>query len=87
MPFILLKESEGSETQKFRKQPNLQNGQELADEENNRYITPIDTLPVNMFGRMDSGDTSTEVLKVSEVELGRDLLSISVSTFETTGST
>ena len=53
-----------------------------SDEENNRYSTPIKTLPVNMVGRLDLNDSSIEVLKGSETEQDLDLSSFSASTLE-----
>ena len=40
-----------------------------SDEENTRYSTPLKTLPVNMVGRLDLSDSSTEVYRGSDVEL------------------
>ena len=51
-----------------------------SDEENNRYSTPIKTLPLNMVGRLDLSDSSTEVMRGSEADPNSSTLSI--STFE-----
>ena len=58
-----------------------------SDEENNRYSTPIKTLPINMVGRLDLSNTSTEVPPGSERELNGsivnlNLTNVSASTFE-----
>ena len=53
-----------------------------SDEENNRYCTPIKTLPVIMVGRLDLSDSSVEVKRGGEA----DFCSTSVSTFETLSS-
>ena len=58
-----------------------------SDEENNRYSTPIKTLPNYMVGRLDLSDTSTEVHPGSERELNGsfvnlNLSNVSASTFE-----
>ena len=37
-----------------------------SDEENQRYSTPIKTLPVNMVGRLNLSDSSVEVWRGSE---------------------
>ena len=41
----------------------------LSDEENNRYSTPIITLPVNVVGRLKLSDSSVEVLRGSDSDL------------------
>ena len=40
-----------------------------SHEENTRYSTPLKTLPVNMVGRLDLSDSSTEVYRGSDAEL------------------
>ena len=51
-----------------------------SDEENNRYSTPIKTLPLNMVGKLHLGDSSTEVMRGSEANPNSSTFSI--STFE-----
>ena len=51
-----------------------------ADEENDRYSTPIKTLPVKMVGRMDLSDSSVEIWRSNDVEL--NLSSSSALTIE-----
>ena len=40
-----------------------------SDEENMRHSTPLKTVPVNMVGRLDLSDSSTEVYRGSDAEL------------------
>ena len=40
-----------------------------SDEENTRHSTPLKTVPVNMVGRLDLSDSSTEVYRGSDAEL------------------
>ena len=47
-----------------------------SDEENNRYSTPIKTLPLNMVGRLDLSDSSTEVMRGSEADPNSSTFSI-----------
>ena len=51
-----------------------------SDKENQRYSTPIKTLPVNMVGRLNLSDSSVEVWRGSEADLNST--QESVSTFE-----
>ena len=51
-----------------------------SDEENQRYSTPIKTLPVNMIRTLNLSDSSVEVWRGSEADL--DLSTFSASTFE-----
>ena len=51
-----------------------------SDEENQRYSTPIKTLPVNMVGRLNLSDSSVKVWRGSEADLNST--QESVSTFE-----
>ena len=51
-----------------------------SEEENNRYSTPMETLPVNIVGGMDLSDSSVEVWRGSDAEL--ILSSSSASIFE-----
>ena len=48
-----------------------------SDEENNRYSTPIKTLPVNMVGRLSLSDFSVEVWRGSEASLNSSRTSAS----------
>ena len=40
-----------------------------SDEENMRHSTPLKTVPLNMVGRLDLSDSSTEVYRGSDAEL------------------
>ena len=51
-----------------------------SDEENDRYSTPIKTLPVHLVGRLNLSDSSVEVWRGSEADL--ELTRESASTFE-----
>ena len=50
-----------------------------SDEENNRYSTPIKTVPMNMVGRLDLSDTSTEVHPGSEKEFNGSFVNLNLS--------
>ena len=51
-----------------------------SDEENHRYSTPINSLPLNMVGRLNLSDSSVEVRRGSEADLNPT--QEPVSTFE-----
>ena len=51
-----------------------------SEEENNRYITPNETLPVNMVGWINLSDSSVEVWRGSEADL--ESTQDSISTFD-----
>ena len=51
-----------------------------SDEENNRYSTSIKILPLNMVGKLDLSDSSTEVTRGSEADPNSS--TFSMSTFE-----
>ena len=55
-----------------------------SDEENNRYSTPIKTLPLNMVGRLNLSDSSMEDWRGREADLNSP--STSISTFESESS-
>ena len=50
-----------------------------SDEENNRYSIPIKTLPINMVGRQDLSNTSTEVHPGSQRELNGSFVNLNLS--------